>query len=43
MYEPPLGKLGAQLDEAVLHNVAEGTVKELAQLIADRLGKAVRS
>jgi hypothetical protein len=37
MYEPPLGKLGEQLDEVLMHNVAEGTVKELAELIASRL------
>jgi hypothetical protein len=37
MYEPPFGKLGEQLDEVLMHNVAEGTVKELAELIAARL------
>ena len=37
MYEPPLGKLGEQLDEALMHNVAEATVKELAESIARRL------
>lgn len=41
MYQPPLGKLGEQLDEAVMHNVAEATVKELAQSIAKRLEQAV--
>jgi hypothetical protein len=43
MYEPPLGKLGEQLDEALMHNVAEGTVKELAEQIAERLGKASKA
>ncbi len=42
MYQPPLGKLGEQLDEALLHSVAEGTVKELAESIASRLEKAVK-
>jgi len=37
MYEPPLGKLGEQLDQALMHRVAEGTVKELAESIASRL------
>ena len=37
MYEPPLGRLGEQLDEVLMHNVAEGTVKELAEQIASRL------
>ena len=43
MYEPPLGKLGEQLDEVVMHSVAEGTVKELAESLAGRLGKADKS
>ena len=43
MYQPPLGKLGEQLDEALMHNVAEGTVKELAELIARRLDKAAQT
>ena len=43
MYEPPLGKLGGQLDEAVMHNIAEGTVKELAESIAQRLEKAAKA
>ncbi len=42
MYRPPLGKLGEQLDEALMHSVAEGTVKELAESIASRLEKAVK-
>jgi hypothetical protein len=43
MYEPPLGRLGEQLDEALMHNVAEGTVKELAELIAQRLQKSAKT
>jgi hypothetical protein len=43
MYEPPLGKLGEQLDEALMHNVAEGTVRELAESIAERLNRSVSS
>lgn len=39
MYEPPLGKVGAQIDEALMHNVAEGTVRELAESIAAKLGR----
>jgi hypothetical protein len=37
MYEPPLGRLGEELDRALMHNVAEGTVKELAESIAKKL------
>lgn len=37
MYEPPLGRLGKQLDDALLHKVAEATVRELAESIAKRL------
>ncbi|HEV2413238.1 MAG TPA: hypothetical protein VGX27_00410 [Candidatus Dormibacteraeota bacterium] len=40
MYEPPLGRLGSELDDAVMHRVAKATVKELAESIADRLAKA---
>ena len=37
MYEPPLGRLGEELDHALMHNVAEGTVKELAESISKKL------
>jgi hypothetical protein len=37
MYQPPLGELGKQLDDALLHRVAEATVKDLAESIAKRL------
>jgi hypothetical protein len=43
MYEPPLGRLGQQLDEAVMHKVAEATVKDLAESIAKRLSGAAAS
>jgi len=43
MYQPPLGSLGRQLDEALMHNVAEATVKELAESIAARLEKALKA
>ena len=43
MYQPPLGKVGEQLDEALMHNVAEGTVKELAETIAEKLNRSVAS
>ena len=41
MYEPPLGKLGHQLDDVVMHNVAEATVRGLAETIAGRLEEAI--
>ena len=37
MYQPPLGDLGKQLDDALMHKVAEATVKDLAKSIAERL------
>jgi hypothetical protein len=37
MYEPPLGRVGRRLDETLMHNVAQATVKELAESIAKRL------
>jgi hypothetical protein len=40
MYEAPLGRLGRQLDEALMHRTAEATVKELAESIAERLEAA---
>ena len=43
MYEPPLGRLGEQLDEVLMHNIAEGTVKELAELIAQRLRESAKT
>ena len=37
MYKPPLGRLGTLIDDAVMHSVAEATVRELAESIARRL------
>lgn len=37
MYQPPLGRLGKHFDDALMHWVADATVKELAQSIAERL------
>ncbi|HEY8863658.1 MAG TPA: SRPBCC family protein [Candidatus Dormibacteraeota bacterium] len=37
MYDPPLGRFGKHIDDAVMHRVAEATVKELAESIAKRL------
>ena len=34
MYKPPLGRLGMELDEAVMHSVAEATVREVTESIA---------
>ena len=41
MYEPPLGKLGKQLDETMMQGIADATVKELAEAIAKRIEAAV--
>jgi hypothetical protein len=41
MYEPPLGKLGKQLDQTVMDGIAQATVKELAEAIAKRIETAV--
>lgn len=37
MYQPPLGDLGKQLDDALMHKVAEATVKDVAESIAERI------
>jgi len=39
MYEPPLGRLGEHLNEALMHRVARRTVKELAESIAAELNR----
>jgi hypothetical protein len=41
MYEPPLGRLGEQLNEALMHKVAQRTVKELAKSIAENLNRSI--
>lgn len=43
MYEPPLGKVGQQLDGTLMQGVADSTVKELAESIAKRIDAAVVS
>ena len=42
MYEPPLGRVGKELDDALMHRVAEATVKELAEAIAERIEVSLR-
>jgi hypothetical protein len=42
MYEAPLGRVGRQLDDVLMHRVAESTVKELAESIAERLEGSLR-
>lgn len=36
-YEPPMGRMGATLDQAILHKVADRTVRELVVAVAKRL------
>jgi hypothetical protein len=43
MYEPPLGKLGELIDDALMHGVADATVRDVAEAIATRLGAAVET
>jgi len=43
MYEPPLGRLGALIDEALMHSVAEATVREVTESMARQLGGVIRS
>ncbi len=37
MYQAPLGRFGALVDEAIMHSVAQATVKELTEAIATQL------
>jgi hypothetical protein len=39
-YAPPLGKVGAVVDRALLHRVSEGMVKDFLDNVAARLGNA---
>ncbi len=41
MYEPPFGRLGEELNAAVMHKVAERTVRELADSIAQKLNRSI--
>jgi hypothetical protein len=41
-YRPPLGRLGAGLDRAVLHRVASATIGALLRSIADELAEPER-
>jgi hypothetical protein len=43
MYQPPLGRLGALIDETIMHSVAEATVKEVTDSIAAQLSAVARS
>ncbi len=36
-YRPPLGRLGAGLDKAILHRIATATIRALLQNVADAL------
>lgn len=42
-YEGPLGRLGEYLEDALMHRVAEATVRDLAESIAKRLEALIRS
>lgn len=41
-YQPPAGRLGAAVDRAVLHRVAEASVQEFVERVAARLHRGVR-
>src|SRR5262249_56556121 len=36
-YQPPLGALGREIDEAVMHNAAEATIKDFVDGVVARL------
>ncbi len=38
-YDPPLGRMGRQLDSALLHRLADRTVRELVVAVAKRLSE----
>lgn len=39
-YTPPLSEVGDQLDSLLLHNVAEATIKDFVESLAQRLGSS---
>ena len=41
MYSAPLGKVGQKLDDAIMHKVANATIKELAKSIAEYVDHAI--
>jgi hypothetical protein len=41
-YEPPVGRLGEQIEDPLLHEVAQATVKDLAESIARLLDGGVQ-
>jgi hypothetical protein len=43
MYDTPLGRLGKQLDDALLHTVAQATVRDLAEMIGRTINAAASS
>jgi len=38
-YQPPLGALGREMDGAVMHNVAEATIRDFVEGVAARLSE----
>jgi len=38
-YQPPLGGLGREIDEVLMHNVAEATIRDFVEGIAARLSE----
>lgn len=42
-YRPPLGTLGRALDRAMLHRVAEATIKDFLDRVGERVGARVAS
>lgn len=38
-YQPPLGALGREIDEAMLHNVADATIRDFIEGVAARLSE----
>jgi hypothetical protein len=42
-YRPPAGRLGAAIDGAVLHRVADASTEEFVMRVAERLRRRARS
>ena len=42
-YQPPMGELGAAVDRAILHRLADATMKDFVDRVAQRLEAALAS
>jgi len=42
-YQPPLGAVGREIDDVLMHNVADATIKDFLASVAKRLSELAAS